>query len=99
MEKLSEYMFSSSWSHTSTVRAPCRQLSGPLFGMNHSQIDGSTSGSWSKFLSMGTSSKTLSTDIISGICTARSIYCEYSQYLDVVLIFHPERQKKKKSGI
>ena len=37
-----------------------------------------------ELLSLGTT--TCSTGIISGICTARSMYCEYSQYLDVPFI-------------
>ena len=76
------YMFANTWStkYTSTVCAPCRQFSGPLFGTNHSQIYiyASTSGSWGKLLSLGTT-RILETLAVfreyvpRGVCTASTL--------------------------
>ena len=46
----------------------------------------------------GDTSNTWSTGIISGIWTARSIYCEHSRYLDVLPFFYPERQETFNCG-
>ena len=71
----------------STILRPILQLK--------SLTDGPTSGSWSKLLiSLGTTRILRAlTGSISGVCTARSMYCEYTLSISMFCLFYPELEE------